>query len=65
MTVTIIQPKNSDGKPTPMCTFDADSLRSGHAFEAMTLFYRVQDGVTTQEERIACRRCGAVLAVQD
>jgi len=63
MTVTIIQPKNSDGKPVPMCAFDfeGDSSRVGHDFQNMTPGQTgTVDGITSPAVLIVCSRCGAL-----
>lgn len=64
MTVTIIQPQNSDGKSTPLCVFDTQSPRSGHDFEAFTPAMTFHKGIAEERPFVACRRCGAVLLVQ-
>lgn len=63
MIVTIIQPKNSDGKPVPMCAFDfeTDSPRVGHDFKNMTPGQTATvDDVMAPVAMIVRTRCGAL-----
>ncbi len=61
MTVTIVQPKNSEGKSVPLCAFDAQDGRYGHEFRNMTPGETaIVDGVTAPVTVIVCVRCGAM-----
>lgn len=67
MPVILLQPQNADGKPIPMCAFDAAKGWYGHALVNMTVPGTEQsaDGYTVKNPPlIVCTRCGALWEVQ-
>lgn len=63
MPVTLIQPQNADGKPTPMCAFDPKNGYIGHAFANMTIpgaEQSVDDVTLRNPSLIVCTRCGVL-----
>ncbi len=63
MTITLTQPHNKDGKPTPMCAFDPVQRFYGHAFANLTLPGAEQQVDTVRVKNaplVVCTRCGVL-----
>lgn len=63
MKITLTQPHNQDGKPTPMCIFDPDRGLHGHDFRAMGERNGEADGYVQKWPIVLCARCGVLWGV--